>query len=77
MVYSFFDEDSVDVAFCCNEMGVLSANLNKNNLDDNFDENPQLVSHKYHYYSYQTWHRKFKRGKALEKELNKELMHAA
>ena len=29
-----FDEDSGDVTFCCNEMGVLSINLNIN-LDNN------------------------------------------
>ena len=34
----FFDEDSGDVTFCCNEMGILSVNLNNINLDNNFDE---------------------------------------
>ena len=33
----FFDEDS-DVTFCCNEMGILSVNLNNINPDNNFDE---------------------------------------
>ena len=37
MVYSF-DEDSGDVTFCCNEMGIFSVNHNNNNLDNNFDE---------------------------------------
>ena len=34
----FFDEDSGDVTFCRNEMGILSINLKNNNLDNNFDE---------------------------------------
>ena len=39
----FFDEDSGDVTFCCNEMGILSVNLI--NLDNNFDEdNPGTIS---------------------------------
>ena len=31
----FFDEDSGDVIFCCDEMGILSVNLNNINLDNN------------------------------------------
>ena len=38
MVYSFFDEDSGNVTFCCNKMGILSVNLNNINFDNNFDE---------------------------------------
>ena len=34
----FFDEDSVNVIFCCNEMGILSVNLNNINPDNNFAE---------------------------------------
>ena len=34
----FFDEDSGDVTLYCNEMGILSVNLNNINLDNNFDE---------------------------------------
>ena len=34
----FFDEDSGDITFCCDEMGILSVNLNNINLDKNFDE---------------------------------------
>ena len=34
----FNDENSVDVIFCCNEMGILSVNLNNINLDNNFDK---------------------------------------
>ena len=35
----FFDEDSGCVTFCCNEMGIVSVNLNNINLDNSFDEN--------------------------------------
>ena len=34
----FLDDDSGDVKFCCNEMGILSVNLNNINLDNIFDE---------------------------------------
>ena len=34
----YFNEDSGDVIFCCNEMGILNVNLNNINLDNNFDE---------------------------------------
>ena len=34
----YFNEDSADVTFCCDEMGILSVNLNNVNLDINFDE---------------------------------------
>ena len=34
----FFNEDSGDVAFCCNEMRILSVNLNNINHDNNFDK---------------------------------------
>ena len=33
-----FDEDSSDITFCCNEMGILSAYINNINLNNNFDE---------------------------------------
>ena len=34
MVYFFFNEDSGDVTFCWNGMGILSVNLNNINLDN-------------------------------------------
>ena len=34
----FFDEDSGDVTFRCNEIGILSVNLNNINFDNNFDK---------------------------------------
>ena len=40
----YFNQDSGDVTFCCNEMGILSVNLNNINLDNNFDEdNPDAL----------------------------------
>ena len=42
----FFDEDSGDAIFCCDEMGRVSVNLNNINLDNSFDEDD---------YSYQTF----------------------
>ena len=39
-----FYEDSGDVAFCWNEMDILSVNLNNINLDDNFaEDDPDVV----------------------------------
>ena len=34
----FFDEDSGNVTFCCDEIGIFSINLNHIYLDNNFDE---------------------------------------
>ena len=34
MICSFFDEDSGNVTFSSDELGVLSIDLNNNNLDD-------------------------------------------
>ena len=40
----FFDEGSGDVTFCCNEMGILSVNLNDINLDNNSDaDDPDTI----------------------------------
>ena len=34
----YFNEDSGDVTLCCDEIGILSVNLNSIKLDNNFDE---------------------------------------
>ena len=34
----YFNEDSGNVAFSCNEMGILNIDLDNINLDNNFDE---------------------------------------
>ena len=60
----FFDENSGGVTFCCDEMGILSVNVNNINLDNDFDEDNldtiiliRLLA----------WHSKFKKRKALKK----------
>ena len=37
-MFIFFDEDSRNFTFCCDEMDILSVNLNNIDLDNNFDE---------------------------------------
>ena len=60
----FSDEDSGVVAFCCNEIGILSVNLNTINLDNNFDEDgPDIVN----LVRLFVWHSKLKKRKALKK----------
>ena len=61
----FSDEDSSDVLLCCNEMGILSVNLNNVNLDNSFDEDDldtitliRLLA----------WHSKFEKRKVLKKD---------
>ena len=69
-IYS--NEDSGNVVFSCNEMGVLNIDVNCINLDDNnFNEDDRdtfiliiLLS----------WHTKFENRKALNREVNEELM---
>ena len=53
-------------------LGILSIDLNKFNPDDtNYDkDDPETVIH----IRILAWHIKFEKRKALEKELNKELM---
>ena len=70
----FFDEDCVNVTFCCDEMGILSVNLNNilfyfilnlNNRDDtNYEEDdPDTIIH----VRLLAWHSKFEKRKALKK----------
>ena len=42
--FTLFFEDSGDVTFFCNEMGILSVNSNYINLDNNFDEDDPGVN---------------------------------
>ena len=52
----FFDEDSGDSTFCCNEMGILSVNLNYIDLDNNFlEDDPDTII----LVRLLTWHSKF------------------
>ena len=39
-----FNEDSGDIVFSCNDLGILNIDLNNTNLDNNFDEdNPNNI----------------------------------
>ena len=67
----YFNEDFDNVAFNCNEMGILNIDLNNINLDNNFDEDDLdtiiLIRPL-------AWHIKSEKRKALKRELNEELM---
>ena len=58
--------DSGDAVFSCNEMDILSIDLNNIELDDtNYDEDePETIIH----IKLLTWHIKFEKIKALKKE---------
>ena len=61
----FFDEDSGDVTFYCNKMGILSVNLNNIILDNNFDEDgPDTII----LIRLFAWKSKFKKHKALKND---------
>ena len=60
----FFDEDSGNVTFCCDEMSILSVNFNNINLDNNFDEDDPDLNILIRLFA---WHSKFKTRKALKK----------
>ena len=60
----YFNEDSGNVVFSCNEMSIINIDLNNINLDNNFDEDdPDILIRLL------AWHIKFKKRKALKKEL--------
>ena len=70
----YFNEDSGNGVFSCNEMGIFNIDLNNINLDNNFDEDhPNTII----FIKLLTWHIKFEKRKALKKELNEELMPIA
>ena len=72
MVY-FFDRDIGNVIFCCDEMGVLSVNVIKINLDDtNYDEDDPDTTILARLL---TGDIKFEKSKPLKKELNEKLMY--
>ena len=68
----YFNEDSDNVVFNCNEMGIVNIDVNCTNLDDNnFDEDdPDTIIH----VRLLAWHIKFEKRKAVKKELIEELM---
>ena len=74
IIYSF-DEDSGNVLFSNDEMGILSVNLNNINLDDDnfYEDDPKSIIH----VRLLPWYNKFKQCKAFIKEINEELMLVA
>ena len=71
----YFNEDSGNVLFDCNEMCILNTGLNCINLDDNnFDKNSSgAITH----VRLLAWYTKFEKRKALKKKLKQELMPVA
>ena len=63
-----FNEDSGDAVFSCNEMAILSIDLNNINLDTNYyEDDPETIIH----IRLLTWHIKFEKRKELKKRLVK------
>ena len=60
----YFNEDSGNVAFSCNEMVILNIDLDNINLDNNFDEvDPDIII----FISLLAWHIKFEKRKTFKK----------
>ena len=60
----YFDEDSGNVVFNSNDMGILNIDLDNLNLDHNFDKDYLGTNI---YVKVLTWNIKFENGKHLEK----------
>ena len=60
----YFNEDSGNVVFFCNEMGILNIGLNNINLDNNFDEDDPDTNILIRLLA---WHIEFEKHKALKK----------
>ena len=60
----YFNEDSGNVVFICNEMSILNIDINNINLDNNFDEDdPDTII----LIRLLAWHIKFEKRKELKK----------
>ena len=70
----YFNEDSGNVVFSCNEMGILNIDLNNINLDHNFDadDSDTIILIRL-----LVWQIKFEERKELKRDLNEELMLVA
>ena len=68
----YFNEDSGNVIFICNKMGILNIDLNNFNLDGtNYEkDDPDTII----LIRLLAWHIKFEKRKTLKKELNEELI---
>ena len=61
----YFNEDSGNVVFSCNEMGIINIYINNINLDNNFEEDdPNTII----VIRLLTWHIKFEKHKPLKKK---------
>ena len=70
----YFNEDSGNVVFSCNEMGIFNVDLNNSNLDNNIDEDdPDTVIH----IRLLAWHIRFEKRKALTKMISEALIPIA
>ena len=70
----YFNEDFSNVVLNWNKTGILNIDLNIINLDNNFDkDDPDAII----LIKRLAWHIKFEKHKALEKELNEELVPIA
>ena len=70
----YFNESSANIAFCYDEMGILSVSLNNINLHNNFDEDdPDTII----YIRLLSWHIRFEKRKVLEKKISEELISIA
>ena len=70
----YFNEDSGNVVFSCNVMGIVNIDLKNINLGKSFDEDDRdTVIH----IRLSAWHIRFVKRQTLEKELNEELMPIA
>ena len=70
----YFNELSGDTIFNCNGMGILNIDLNKINVDDNFDQDDSDITI---LVILLAWHIKFAKRKELKKQLTKKIMPIA
>ena len=71
----YFNEDSDNVVFTCNEMGIFNIDLNNIIFDDtNYDEDDSDAIIPVRLLA---WHIKFEKRKTLKKKINEELMSLA
>ena len=67
----YFNEDSGNAVFSCNDMGVLNIDLNDNLDDVDYNEDDhKTITH----IKILAWYIKFEKRKAFRKDLNEELM---
>ena len=69
----YFNEDSGNVVFVCNGMGILNIDLNNINVNDTNYDDPNTIIH----VRLLAWHIKFEKSKALKKGFNEGLMAIA